>query len=172
MTTNYSQWASDYMRGIDVSADENGKYTVTAKRYAGATVNVTSSAKLVVVSDGGLGVGFDTASGKITYDEKAEGTAKFFFTYQATLNSGAKYNLVSEVFTIKSEGEKVETTPENVETTAPAETSAADTSAPAIDTTGTGEDKGGCGSVCGSAIAVAAAVVTAAVALVRKKERD
>lgn len=175
MTTNYSQWASDYVREIGVSAAD-GKFTVTAKKYIGTTADVTSSAKLVVVNDGGLGVGFDAAAGKITYDEKTEGTAKFFFTYEAKVSSGAKYTLVSEVFTIKSEGVKTETTPESVETSAPAETSSAtvDTSAvaPADTTEPESTDDKGCGSVCGPAITAAIAGITVAVVVATKKERD
>lgn len=100
MTTNYSQWASNYFCGLTAEADSDGKYTVTAEKYIGKTVDVTSKANLVVVDDGGTGIGFDASTGKFTFASGSNGTAKVFFTYSAYTSSATRYTLVTKLLTV------------------------------------------------------------------------
>lgn len=103
ITTNYSQWGDNYVRFLDIAVGANGKYTLNAIKYNNKEEDVTSKAKLVVVDDGGTGVGFDSATGKFTFAEGAAGTAKVFFTHTVKTTEGTEYNLVTELITVSCE---------------------------------------------------------------------
>ena len=163
ITTNYSQWAGNYIEDFRTSFDGNGDLVLTATNYNGSSTS-TSTAKLVVI--GGTGE-FD---GKhVTLSNDAEG---FFFKITKKLSNGTSYTVVTPVV-LKSgnvEAEPIPETTEEVITEAPAVTEApAATEAPSATepTTEPTEEKG-----CGSVISLACLAIVPAFVLIIKKKED
>lgn len=150
ITTNYSQWATDYIHDLTYA---DGK--VTAVTYGGKSLDVTAKAKLVVVDDGGTGITFDPTTGKFS---GSAGTAQVFFTYEAATASGTKYSKVTELFSVEIGSEA----PTDAPTAAPTDPAATD--APGTEPVA----KKGCKSA--AALPAAMLVLAAACAVRRKKE--
>ena len=160
ITTNYSQWATDYLRDLTYA---DGK--VNAVTYGGKSSDVTAKAKLVVVDDGGTGVTFDPASGK--FSGTAGGTAQVFFTYEAATASGMKYSKVTELISVEIGAEAPTDAPTDVPTDAPS-----DPGAPTESETGTqdpGQEKP---AGCGSAALLPAALLALTALCVRRRKED
>lgn len=160
ITTNYSQWATDYLRDLTYA---DGK--VNAVTYGGKSSDVTAKAKLVVVDDGGTGVTFDPASGK--FSGTAGGTAQVFFTYEAVTASGMKYSKVTELISVEIGAEAPTDAPTEAPTAAPDVPGA-----PTESETGTqdpGQEKP---AGCGSAALLPAALLALAALCVRRRKED
>ena len=165
ITTNYSQWVKDYIKNVEVTV-ENGIATVTGETYSGAKKDLTKSAALKVVDDGGTGISFDPSTGILSGNA---GTAKFFFAVSTATSTRDKYWLVTEPVSLRIEGTAQTTVEQTAEQSGPEETSA-----PEPDVTTTAETaKKGCGAFAAGPAAMAVAVVSAtAVALRKRKNED
>lgn len=163
ITTNYSQWAGDYIEDFRTSFDSNGDLVLQATTYNGKSI-ATSTAKLVVI--GGTGE-FD---GKhVTLSNDAQG---FFFKITKKLSNGTSYTVVTPVV-LKSGNVEAEPIPETTEeviteapavTEAPAATEASSATEPTTEPT---EEKG-----CGSVISLACLAIVPAFVLIIKKKED
>ena len=157
ITTNYSQWAGNYVEDFTVSFDESGKLVLNAVTYAG---NNAGAAKAELVVIGGTGTYED---GHVTLSDDAEG---YFFKLKKTLSNGTAYYVVTPVMLNENYhlAEPLPETTEEVITEAPAATEATE---PAEETEGTISKKKGCsGMISLSLIALIPA------ALVIKKKED
>ncbi len=101
ITTNYSQWAATLIESLDVNS--NGR--VIATQYNGTTLDVTSSAEIVVVEDT-LGISY--SNGKVTVPENKGGFASYFFRYKSTTGTGIEYYTVTEIQTVEVAGGEIE----------------------------------------------------------------
>ena len=158
ITTNYSQWAGDYVEDFRTHLDTNGDLVLEATTYNGSSIS-TSTAKLVVI--GGTGE-FDGK--QVTLSDDAEG---YFFKLTKKLSNGTSYTVVTPVV-LKSEMVEAEPIPETTEeiiTEAPVVTETpATTDAPATEPA---EEKG-----CGSVISLSALALIPAIVLIIKKKED
>ncbi len=120
ITTNYSDWAANYIEDFTAEIGEDGSISLKATTYKGASSD-TSLAELVVI--GGEG---KYENGKVTLSEGAEG---FFFRMKKDLSSGSLYSVVTPVILAselsKGSGEATDVTEE---------ISAPETSEPAVET--------------------------------------
>ncbi len=119
ITTNYANWASDYIEDFSVSIAPDGTVTPVATTYAGDSADITA-AELITI--GGSG---EYKEGKVTLSEDAEG---FFFRLTGKLSNNTEYSVVTPVvlksdLTLIPGGDAEETTPLTPD-----------------------DDKGGCGS--------------------------
>ena len=158
ITTNYSNWAGNYIMTMDATVVDDGTIELKALTYKGVEAN-TNAAQLVVI--GGTG---SYENGRVTLSDGAEG---FFFRMACTMSDGTKYSVVTPVILASDLPEFV---PE--ETTAAPED---DTTASVPDgTTGVAtstqpaEDDGGCGSAIAFPVIMIALLAGAFVA--KKKE--
>jgi len=156
ITTNYSQWAGNYLKSVEATCDENGRWTVTAETYAGEKKDVTAEAKLKVVeAEGDATATFDAAEGKII----CKGTANVFFSVTGLTSTKDKYSLVTDLITVTGAAEETATTEAETEQgeVQNAEVTTAETQA-----------KKGCGAVLsGAAILV---LIPTAMTLRRKRK--
>ena len=102
ITTNYSQWAGNYVEDFTVSFDESGKLVLNAVTYAG---NNAGAAKAELVVIGGTGTYED---GHVTLSDDAEG---YFFKLKKTLSNGTAYYVVTPVV-LKADNVEAEPIPE------------------------------------------------------------
>lgn len=171
ITTNYSQWVTNYTRRIDAPSDEvtvtpdGVDFKLSRLTYGRARTDITN-AEMVVLEDNGAGVSY--SGGKLY--ASGTGTATVMFKLANRTNSRTTYYLCTEPVMIKTakstDTSAADTTPA---VTTPTDTTPADTTPAAItpaDTT-TNASGGGCGSI--MALALLAAVIPAALAL-RKKD--
>ena len=156
ITTNYSQWVSDYYKSLDLETRDDGGIRITATTYAGETKDVTSAVSAVTV-EGADGLAFDPETGFFTGDCD---TAKVFFTLTSETSSASKYSLVTELSTVKVVRPAVAT-----EITEP-ESTAAET-APVTETTTEAAPARGCGSM---SLLPTIALLPATIFAIRKKK--
>ncbi len=154
ITTNYSDWAANYVKEFGIELNEDGTVNLKATNYKGGNVG-TSNAELIVI--GGEGEYKDRA---VTLSEGAEG---FFFRMKKTLTDGTQYSVVTPVV-LASELEKEEETTAESTTEAPApitDPETAESTDPAAESSDSAHTEGGCGSMISfSVIAVVALGVT------------
>ncbi|MCQ2428013.1 MAG: hypothetical protein MJ137_06390 [Clostridia bacterium] len=150
ITTNYVDWASKYIKNLDVEYDEaTGSVKVTATSYSGEVTDVTSDVEMVAVDGAKEALAFS--------DGKVSGEGAFFFRLDCRTSNGKHYSKVTELLSnVKPEPEV--TTAESTDTAVPGETTDASAA------------KKGCGSSV-SVIAVLAAFL-ASPAIIRKKHND
>ena len=95
LTTDYCQWASDYVENLTINA--NGR--VIATTYGGRTTDVSNAVEFVVVEDT-LGISY--SNGVVNVPRPATGgKASYFFRYRSTNPSGTVYHTVTEVKTVE-----------------------------------------------------------------------
>ncbi len=153
ITTNYSQWAQNYVEDFSMHLSTDGIIELTATTYSGGTSS-TNAAELVVIG----GTGTYESTGQVTLSEDAEG---FFFRLKKTLTNGTSYYVVTPVM-LKSDyhlAEPLPETSEEITTDAPEITEPVTGTEPA-------EEKG-CGSMLSLSIL---ALAPAAVLIIKKKE--
>ena len=98
ITTNYTQWGSDYIE--ELYLDASGQ--VFTKTYADelTEVNTNSNLEFVLVEDNIGGVTY--TNGKVNVPVKHQGgTASYFFRYKAQNSAGTYYYVVSELITVQ-----------------------------------------------------------------------
>ncbi len=156
ITTNYSQWAGDYVEDFGMTLSTDGVIELNAVTYNGGSSN-TKSAELVVI--GGTGT---YENGIVTLSEGAEG---FFFRLKKSLSNGTSYYVVTPVMLREDY---------HVASPAPETTEEVTTEAPVITKPKTEpviepvpEEKNGCGGMISLCLI---ALIPAAVLIVRKKE--
>ena len=159
ITTNYSQWAGDYVENFTSFFDSNGDIALMATTYNGKSAS-TKNAELVVI--GGTGE-FDGK--RVTLSDDAEG---YFFRLKGRLSTGTTYYVVTPVV-LKTENVEAEPLPETTEeVTTEAPVATEPVTEPATEpATEPVEEKG-----CGSAIAFSALALLPAVVLIIKKKED
>lgn len=158
ITTNYSQWAGSYLKSVEASCDDNGRWTVTVETYAGEKKDVTAEAKLKIVeTEGNATATFDAAEGKIV----CRGTASVFFSVTGLTSTKDKYSLVTDLITVTGDAGEAATTE--------AETGQGEVQSAEV-TTGETAAKKGCGAVASGA-AVLAVTLCSAAALRRRREQ-
>ncbi|MDD7675104.1 MAG: glycerophosphodiester phosphodiesterase family protein [Eubacteriales bacterium] len=97
ITTNYSQWVTNYTRRIDAPASEitvgsdGVDFKIIKQTYGRATSQITN-AQLVVVDDGGANVTY--SDGKLS--ATGNGTATVYFKLNCLTASGSTYYLCTE----------------------------------------------------------------------------
>ncbi len=151
ITTNYSQWASNYVEEFNAYYGEDGKLVLEALTYKGAESSV-SAAELVVI--GGEGT---YENGTVTLSEGADG---FFFKLKKTLSNGTAYYVVTPVI-LASEIAGPEETTDAPEVTLAPETD------PVTDPVTEPAPEKGCGGMVSFAVA---ALIAVSAVVVRKKE--
>ncbi len=160
ITTNFSQYVTNYTRRIDAPADEvtvgadGTEFKITRLTYGRVATEITN-AQLVVVEDGGTGVRY--TDGRLSVSGSGEATVYFRLACRTT--SGTTYYLCTEPVLVKAASAS-DTTPSN---TTPSDTTPGDTS-PSEPVPG---KTGGCGSTLGLAALVA--LIPAAFVLKKKK---
>jgi glycerophosphoryl diester phosphodiesterase len=160
ITTNYSQWAGDYVEDFSMTLSTDGVIELNAVTYKGRSSN-TKSAELVVI--GGTGT---YENGIVTLSEDAEG---FFFRLKKSLSSGTSYYVVTPVM-LREDYHVASPAPE---TTEEVTTEAPDLTEPETDTVTEPvtepvvEENKGCGGMISLCLI---ALIPAAVLIVRKKE--
>ena len=155
ITTNYSQWVSNYVEDFTTEFNEKGELVLQATTYKG-TNSTTTGAELVVI--GGTGTYED---GHVTLSDDAEG---YFFKLKKTLSNGTAYYVVTPVV-LKADNVEAEPIPE---TTEEVTTEAPIVTEPATEpTTEPAEEKG-----CGSMISLSLLALIPAVVLIIKKKED
>lgn len=176
ITTNYSQWVTNYIRRIDAPASEidvtadGVEFKISRLTYGRARTDITN-AQMVVIEDNGAGVSY--SGGKLY--SSGNGTATVFFKLACRTGSGSTYYLCTEPVSVKAsastdtsttETEPVETPPVDTipDETAPVTTAPAETSSG-----GTNEKpaKNGCGSAIEPAILIL--MIIPAFILIKKK---
>lgn len=151
ITTNYSQWVSNYVEDFNAYYGEDGKLVLEATTYKGKDAGV-SKAELVVIGGDGI-----YENGVVTLSEGAEG---FFFRLKKTLSNGTAYSVVTPVILASDiPAEEVETTAE--------ETTEAPVTDPATEPVTDPADEKGCGGSISLAIVALAAVCAV---VIKKKE--
>lgn len=159
ITTNYVDWAGNYIKSFDAAVGENGLVTLTATNYKGKSADIINK-QLVVI--GGEGTFKD---GVVTLSEGAEG---FFFRTSCTTSSGTSYSVVTPVIpasAISAVAPEETTKAPDEETTSASE--GVDTDGVATSTENA-EQEGGCGSAL--ALPVIVPVMLAGAFLAKKKE--
>ena len=157
ITTNYSQWVSNYVEDFRTEFNENGELVLQATTYKG-TNSTTTGAELVVI--GGTGTYED---GHVTLSDDAEG---YFFKLKKTLSNGTAYYVVTPVV-LKADNVEAEPIPE---TTAEKTTEAITYEQTAVEyptDTEPAEEKG-----CGGMISLSLLALIPAVVLIIKKKED
>ncbi len=132
MTTNYSDWAANYVEEFGIAVNADGSVELKAVNYKGENVS-TSSAELVVV--GGEG---EYKDGVVTLSEGAQG---YFFRLKRNLSNGTAYSVVTPVVLAGNTPAADTTAPETEEAPAP------ETTEPTVETPHISEADGGCGSI-------------------------
>lgn len=156
ITTNYSQWAGDYVEDFGMTLSTDGVIELNAVTYKGGSSS-TKSAELVVI--GGTGT---YENGVVTLSEGAEG---FFFRLKKSLSNGTAYYVVTPVM-LREDYHVASPIPESTEevtTEAPVITKPK--TEPVIEPVP--EEKKGCGGMISLCLI---ALIPAAVLIVRKKE--
>ncbi len=184
ITTNFSQYVTNYTRRIDAPADEvtvgadGAEFKITRLTYGRVATEITN-AQLVVVEDGGTGVSY--TGGRLSVSGSGEATVYFRLACRTT--SGTTYYLCTEPVLVKasttSDTTPSDTTPGGTTSgdTTPGDTTPGNTSpsepvpgttAPTTpsETTASGKT-GGCGSTMGLAALVA--LIPAAFVLKKRK---
>ncbi len=131
MTTNYSDWAANYVEEFGITVNADGSVELKATNYKGGKVG-TSAAELVVI--GGTG---EYKDGTVTLSEGAQG---YFFRMKKTLSNGTAYSVVTPVVLAGNAPATDTTAPETEEVPAPEITD------PTVDTPHVSGANGGCGS--------------------------
>lgn len=103
ITTNFSQYLTNYTRRIDAPADEvtvgadGTEFAINHLTYGRVATTITN-AQLVVVEDGGTGVSY--ADGRLSVSHSGEATVYFRLACRTT--SGTTYRLCTEPVTVKA----------------------------------------------------------------------
>lgn len=169
ITTNYSQWAVNYIRRLDaptsavtVGADGT-EFTLTQLTYGRKTSEVTTAQLVVVESDDGVDISY--ADGRLS--ATGNGSATVYFRKSCRTTTGTAYYLCTEpvIVTVSGDGTAVPNGDTSVETTP-----APDAAAPAT-TTATDTDNTASSSGCGSTVGLAALVAMLPAAFVLSKKR-
>ncbi|MCI5512490.1 MAG: hypothetical protein MR471_00015 [Clostridia bacterium] len=179
ITTNYSQWVTNYTRRIDAPASEiditadSVEFKISRLTYGRVRTDITN-AQMVIIEDNGAGISY--SDGKLY--SSGNGTATVFFRLACRTGSGSTYYLCTEPVSVKTsestdtsttETEPVETPPVDTipDETAPVTTFPAETSSGSI----TEEpEKSGCASAIEPAIFVLM-MMPAALIIIRKKRK-
>ncbi len=134
ITTNYSDWAANYVEEFGITVNADGSVELKATNYKGGNVS-TSSAELVVI--GGTG---EYKDGTVTLSEGAQG---YFFRIKKNLSDGTPYSVVTPVVLAGNAPAADTTAPETEEVPAP------ETTELAVVTPSCGGDEpvSGCGSI-------------------------
>ncbi len=156
ITTNYSQWAGNYVEDFTMSLSTDGVIELNAITYAGNSSS-TNAAELVVI--GGEGT---YENGQVTLSDGAEG---FFFRLKKTLSNGTSYYVVTPVM----RREDYHLASPLPETTEEITTEAPDVTEPVTDpvTEPAPEEKKGCGGMISLSLI---ALIPAAALIIKKKE--
>ncbi len=154
ITTNYCQWASNYVEDFRTEFDANGELVLKATTYKGNDADA-ANAELVVI--GGTG-SFDGK--KVTLSDDAEG---FFFKLKKTLSNGTSYYVVTPVV-LKADNVETDPIPE---TTEEVTTGSPTVTEPATEPATEPIEENGCGGMISLAII---ALIPAAVLIIKKKE--
>ncbi len=156
ITTNYSQWAGEYVEDFGMTLSTDGVIELNAVTYNGGSSS-TKSAELVVI--GGTGT---YENGIVTLSEGAEG---FFFRLKKSLSNGTAYYVVTPVM-LREDYHVASPIPESTEevtTEAPVITKPK--TEPVIEPVP--EEKKGCGGMISLCLI---ALIPAAVLVIKKKE--
>ena len=156
ITTNYSQWAGDYVEDFGMTLSTDGVIELNAVTYKGGSSS-TKSAELVVI--GGTGT---YENGIVTLSEDADG---FFFRLKKSLSNGTSYYVVTPVM-LREDYHVASPIPESTEevtTEAPVITKPK--TEPVIEPVP--EEEKGCGGMISLCLI---ALIPAAVLVIKKKE--
>ena len=154
ITTNYSQWAGNFIEDFNACCDEDGKVVLEAVTYNGKSAS-TSAAELVVI--GGEGT---YENGVVTLSEGAEG---FFFRLKYTISNRIYYSVVTPVILASDIVKPAETTEEvTTEALAPV-------TEPATEPVTEPAEEKGCGGMISLAVI---ALIPAAAIIIKRKENE
>lgn len=152
ITTNYSQWVTNYIEEFNAYYNEEGSLVLDAVTYGGKAAD-TDMAELVVIGGNG-----SYENGAVTLSEGAEG---FFFRIKKTLGNGTSYSVVTPVILASEISEPAETTTEETD---PAPLPESD---PATEPSTEPAEEKGCGGMLSFSIL---ALAPAFVLIIKKKE--